>query len=104
MDPKKMKQLMYAAMVGSSVLSYVKKAVSAARSPEPRCCPLCGYRMVEQVRRIPVKTTADDGKVGVEKLGFYLCGGCSAHYKATEDGPFTLPTDAEWRKFVLRQR
>ncbi len=99
-----MKRLMYAAMVGSSVLSYVKKAVVAAWTPEPRCCPICGYRMVEQIRRIPIKVVADDGKVGVQKLGFYQCGGCRAQYKATEDGPFSRPSDDEWRKFVLRQR
>ena len=35
MDPKKMKKLMYAAMVSSSVLGYIKKAVVAAVTPEP---------------------------------------------------------------------
>ena len=104
MDPKKMKKLMYAAMVSSSVLGYIKKAVVAAVTPEPRTCPVCGYRMVEKVRTVPVKAERKDGKATIEKLGYYQCGGCRERYKALADGPFTRPSDDEWRIFVLRQR
>ena len=99
-----MKKLMYAAMVSSSVLGYIKKAVVAAVTPEPRTCPVCGYRMVERLRTVPVKAARKDGKATIEKLGFYQCGGCRERYKALADGPFTRPTDDEWSAFVLRRR
>jgi hypothetical protein len=88
------KAMMTAFSIAIPILRQVFQVVTAVMTPEPRTCPKCSYRMVDEVAHVRAK-----GKH--EALGFWRCSACASRYKTVgEGGPFRPAPDDEWRARV----
>lgn len=97
---KRYKHLATGASIAFGLLSVTKRALIAALSPEPKTCPKCTYRMVEEVRSRRVLVRDEHGKRRTERHSYWLCGGCLARYKRVGEGPFLTPDEDEWARYV----
>lgn len=80
------------AVVGS-VLREVAKLVRVVLEKEPRTCPKCSYRMVNEVSRVSRGRHRDPKR-------YWRCAACARRYKSLGEGPFLEPSDTEWQKYV----
>lgn len=86
------KYWMYGAAVLFPVVQYAFKAMVSSLAPEPRTCPKCSYRMVDEVAR---------RAAGKERLVHYWrCAACAARYRSFDEGPLASAPPDDWKKHV----
>lgn len=86
------KAMVYGLAIGATVLSKLPKLISHLLTPEPRTCPKCSYRMVEQVGKFKTK--------GGKNVAYWRCSACAARYRSMAEGPLSTPSANEWQKRV----
>jgi len=85
---------MTAVGIAVPILRQIFAIVAEVMTPEPRTCPRCSYRMVDEVTHVRAR-----GKR--EAFAFWRCSACAARYKTTGDGgPLRPAPDDEWRAHV----